>query len=136
MPEKWLDISGMIASEQSLGKLLDAIASGSCNSLDKVREGLEEIHASYEEEAWRWTTHILAERFGIDVSRISTDQLLDLVSKWESETIKLDKMILGDASKEFDDSSKIGFGLDGDKEVRDRDFEAVRGDLEGRVFRH
>ena len=46
---------------------------------------------------------------------------------WESESIKLDKMILSDAAKEFDDSSKIGFGIDGDEEVRDQDFEGGQG---------
>ncbi|RLD94931.1 MAG: DUF4954 domain-containing protein, partial [Bacteroidetes bacterium] len=58
---------------------------------------------------------------------ITADQLLELITRWESETIKLDKMILGDAAKEFDNSSKIGFGVDGNEEVRDLDFEAVRG---------
>jgi hypothetical protein len=68
------------------------------------------------------------------VKQISSDELLDLVNRWESETIKLDKMILGDAAKEFDNSSKIGFGLDGDEEVRNLDFEAVRGVLDENKF--
>ena len=83
---------------------------------------------------WNWTTRILAERFDLDVNQITSNQLLELVSKWESETIKLDKMILGDAAKEFDNSSKIGFGVDGDEEVRDQDFEAVRGVMDENKF--
>ena len=43
-------------------------------------------------------------------------------------------MILGDAAKEFDNNSKIGLGLDGDEEVRDLDFEAVRGVLDENKF--
>ncbi len=31
-------------------------------------------------------------------------------------------------------SSKIGFGLDGDEQVRDQDFEAVRGVLDENKF--
>ena len=43
-------------------------------------------------------------------------------------------MILSDAGKEFDNTSKIGFGIDGDEEIADRDFQAVRGILEENKF--
>ncbi len=36
-------------------------------------------------------------------------------------------MILKDAEKEFDPCSKLGFGIDGDDDTRDSDFQAVRG---------
>jgi len=134
LPEKWLDLSGMIASEEAILKLQADIASGTINSLEKIAAGLEEIHNSYEEETWSWTTHILAERLDMDVASITPDQLLELTDRWESETLKLDKMILGDAGKEFDNSSKIGFGVDGDESVRDIDFEAVRGTLDENKF--
>ncbi len=134
LPEKWLDLSGMFASEQSVQQLFDKIKSGSIKSLEEIASGLEQIHAAYEGEVWNWTTRVLAERFEVDVEHINTDQLLELVNKWESETMKLDKMILSDAGKEFDDSSKIGFGIDGDEEVRNQDFEGVRGVLEENKF--
>jgi len=134
IPEKWLDLSGMIASEQAIQQLLADITSGTLNSIDKILSELEQIHASYEDEAWNWTTRILADRFDMDVKQISSDQLLELVNRWESETIKLDKMILNDSGKEFDNSSKIGFGVDGDEEIRDMDFEAVRGVLDENKF--
>jgi hypothetical protein len=132
--EKWLDLSGMIAPEQTIQQLLADITSGTLNSLEKILSALEQIHTSYADEAWNWTTRILADRFDMDVKQISSDQLLDLVNRWESETIKLDKMILNDAAKEFDNSSKIGFGLDGDEGIRDMDFEAVRGVLDDNKF--
>ncbi|MDF1574639.1 MAG: DUF4954 family protein [Bacteroidales bacterium] len=127
VPEKWLDLSGMIASEQAVQQLLADIQSDRVNTLDKISTAMEHIHAAYEDQAWTWTTRILGERFGVNVEQINAAELLKLVESWESETIKLDKMILNDAGKEFDNSSKIGFGPDGDEEVRDLDFEAVRG---------
>lgn len=132
--EKWLDLSGMIASEQAVGQLLGDITSGKVNTLEKISSALERTHAAYEDEVWNWTTRILAERLDLDVSQINADQLLELITSWESDTIKLNKMILGDAAKEFDNSSKIGFGLDGDEEVRDQDFQAVRGVLDENKF--
>jgi len=134
LPTNWLDLSGMLASEQAIQQLEADIAAGTLNSLEKISKALEEIHSSYEDQAWLWTTGILAERFDIDVANPTADQLIELVDKWESQTIKLDKMILADASKEFDNSSKIGFGVDGDEEVRDSDFEAVRGSMEENKF--
>lgn len=134
IPEKWLDLSGMIASEQAVQRLLADITSGTANTLEKIVSALEQIHASYEDEVWNWTTRILAERYDVDVKEINADQLLELINRWESETIKLNKMILSDAGKEFDNSSKIGFGVDGNEEVRDLDFEAVRGVLDENKF--
>ena len=134
LPKNWLDLSGMLASEQAIQQLEADIVAGTLNSLEKISRALEKIHSSYEEQAWLWTTGILTERFDIDVANPTTDQLTELVDKWESQTIKLDKMILADASKEFDNSSKIGFGVDGDEEVRDNDFEAVRGSMEENKF--
>ena len=97
--------------------------------VEKIASELVQIHEAYDKEVWNWTTSILMERFELDVKQLGAGHLLELLEKWESETIKMDKMILNDASKEFDNSSKIGFGLDGDAEIRDMDFEAVRGTL-------
>jgi hypothetical protein len=133
-PMKWIDLAGMIATEQSIAKLIEEINTGELNDLDSISSALTRIDASYEEETWNWVTWILSERFEIDVSTITTDQLLELIDKWETETVKLDKMILNDASKEFDDSSKLGFGIDGNRAVVNKDFEAVRGRPEDNKF--
>lgn len=52
---------------------------------------------------------------------------MQLIDDWKSNAIKLNNMILKDAEKEFDGSSRLSFGIDGDQVVRDLDFEAVRG---------
>lgn len=44
--------------------------------------------------------------------------------------VDLDRMLYDDARKEFTLSSMTGFGIDGDDEVKKRDFEQVRGDFE------
>lgn len=43
-------------------------------------------------------------------------------------------MILKDAQKEFGEFSMIGYGLDGDQQVKETDFRAVRGSYEGNSF--
>ena len=127
VPEKWMDLAGMIAPDHAVRKLTGDISSGMLSSLDEIASALKLIHLSYEEEAWKWTCRVLSTRYGLDMNQVTAQQLLDLVSRWERETVKLDRMILNDAAKEFDTGSRIGFGLDGDDEVRDLDFQAVRG---------
>ena len=125
--DKWIDLAGMIAPDHVMQDFFKDIKSGSIKTLDEISDRLKRIHDSYDSYVWDWTTRILSERFDMDVRNIEASQLLELISKWETESIKLDKMILNDATKEYDDSSKIGFGVDGDQDVINQDFEAVRG---------
>ena len=134
MPDKWLDLAGMIAPDNAIQGLIEDIKSGSIKDLDGMASGLESIHASYKAYTWDWTTKILSEIYDIDVSKIDTEQLIELVTNWEKDSIKLDRMILSDAGKEFDNTSKIGFGIDGDEEIADLDFKAVRGTIEENKF--
>jgi len=134
IPNKWIDMSGMIASDQRVQRLMREVKSGKFSQIEEVSASLQQIHGDYERDTWDWTTQVLATRFEIDVEEITIDQLLELITQWESETIKMDKMILNDATKEFDNSSKLGFGIDGDQEVADRDFEAVRGNPDKNKF--
>lgn len=132
--DKWIDMAGMISPRQRVQQLLDRITSGHITSLPEIVSHLEKINSSYEEDAWEWTTTILSGRFGIEVKQINTSQLLELVTLWESATIRLNRMILNDATKEFDQNSKIGFGIDGEHEVVLKDFEAVRGVFDENKF--
>lgn len=127
IPDKWIDLAGMIVPDQEMEVLIKDINAGSIKSLDEISSGLKRIHDSYDSYVWDWTTRILSERYDMDVRNIEASQLLELLSKWETESIKLDRMILNDAAKEYDDSSKLGFGVDGDQEIINQDFEAVRG---------
>ena len=40
----------------------------------------------------------------------------------------------GNPEKEFDQHSKIGFGIDGDEQTKEADFEAIRGTYDGNSF--
>ena len=126
-PEKWLDLAGMIAPDHAIQDMIGDIKSGRIKNLDEISKGLERIHSAYEPNVWDWTIRILSDRYDYDIRNIDVDQLLELLSRWETESIRLNKMILNDAAKEFDDTSKIGFGIDGERAVVDKDFTAVRG---------
>ena len=48
--------------------------------------------------------------------------------------VELDHMLYADAKKEFAATAQIGFGIDGDVEIKHKDFEAVRGTFEENSF--
>jgi hypothetical protein len=77
---------------------------------------------------------LIEERFGRKISDLSKDELSQIISEWKENKVKLNYKILKDAEKEFDQSSKIGFGIDGDSKVQEEDFENVRGKFEDNKF--
>ena len=134
IPDKWLDLAGMIAPDNAIQEWMEDVKSGKFSDVEELASGLKSIHDAYGGYTWAWTTKVLSEIYDIDVSKIEAEQLIELVAKWESDSIKLDRMILNDAGKEFDNTSKIGFGIDGDEETAEKDFTAVRGTLDENKF--
>ena len=71
---------------------------------------------------------------GIKLGEISSEQLDKIISDWKTNSITLKNMVLADAEKEFDQNSKIGFGIDGDEQTKIDDFEAIRGTYDNNSF--
>ena len=76
----------------------------------------------------------LHERYDIDLSDISTDQISKIIEEWKVSSIKLNNMILKDAEKEFDSNSRIGYGFSSDPAIIDADFEEIHGCFEENKF--
>lgn len=134
LTERWIDMAGMIAPESAINDLVEGIREGKYGELEEVRTILEEIHHSYDRYAWEFTIGLLSHRYDLDVEKIRAGELIELISRWESDAIRLNRMILNDAAREFDSSSRIGYGIDGDDSVAEEDFEAVRGTQEENSF--
>jgi len=56
------------------------------------------------------------------------------VKRWKDAVVGLDNMLYEDAKKEFSLSSMTGFGADGSKEEKMKDFSNVRGDFDSNPF--
>lgn len=125
--EKWVDMLGLIAPLHHIENLIEDIKTDNFNTPEKVIEELAEIHNKYDELAWQWTVDLIEKQLGKKSSDIIPEDFLTLVASWKKDKIKLNNMILRDADKEFDVNSMKGYGIDGDADVRRKDFEAVRG---------
>ncbi len=92
------------------------------------------MHANYYSYEWTWALDKLEKVWGCDLAHVTLEQLKRTVSDWMTAVVGLDKMVYNDARKEFDLNSQTGFGVDGDREQAEADFEEVRGSFESNSF--
>jgi NDP-sugar pyrophosphorylase family protein len=127
---EWIDLSGLIAPKDEINKLLDSIEKGEIASLDGIQIMLQKLHDSYYEIEWNWASELLEWRLGKPIEEITSKDITKVVMQWKKSVLDLDQMLYDDAKKEFQLSSMTGFGIDGDKETQQADFEMVRGIFE------
>ena len=129
----WVDLAGLIAPKGEVTRLLDDIQNGGM-TLHDIQARLEQIHANYYSYEWTWALEKLEQVWGCSVEEVTIDKLRKTVTDWRGAVVKLDQMVYDDARKEFDLNSQTGFGVDGDREQAEADFEEVRGSFESNSF--
>jgi hypothetical protein len=125
--DKWVDICGMFSPVRKIESLVDSVRSGKIASITQVNEFLQGIFNDYDTYAWEWCSDMIGRIAGTEPENIPVDGLINIISEWKINAIKFNNMILRDAEKEFDSSARIGFGVDGDDNTKEKDFEVVRG---------
>jgi hypothetical protein len=130
----WVDAAGMFITKNEFADLLNSISGQKIKSIDELTAQLVKLKLDYEDFCWAWCANLIESRLNISISDISREQLSQILIDWKDNSVKLNNMILKDAEKEFDQTSKIGFGLDGKEDTRDKDFESVRGTFENNNF--
>jgi hypothetical protein len=133
-PGKWVDLAGLFAPEQIVQKMLDDIENDNISTLQQLTEAFESMYNKYPEYEWAWAANILQRCLGIMLDRITAKVIIELVTKWKTAVIELDRMLYADTRKEFTETAQIGYGLDGGREVMQEDFEHVRGTFEDNSF--
>ena len=103
-------------------------------SLEGIQTRLEHMHANYYSYEWTWALNKLEQVWGCSVDKVTLAQIRQTVTEWQKAVVSLDKMVYNDARKEFDLNSQTGFGVDGDREQAEADFEEVRGSFESNSF--
>lgn len=130
----WVDIAGLFAPASAVRQLVAAVRSGDIKTIDELNQRLQKIHESYDDTNFVWWSELVQQRLGQDPGALTTEQLVQIIEDWKTNSIKLNNMIVKDAQKEFAPTSRIGFGIDGDTAVRDQDFTAVRGEYDSNKF--
>ncbi|MCU7497072.1 MAG: DUF4954 family protein [Ignavibacteria bacterium] len=129
--EVWNDIAGLLAPVSEVNRLVDAVSFGEINRIEILEDKLKLIWQSYQENKWQWCLRLIKKRCALSRENLTPGYLAGLIRDWRTEAVKLNNMILKDAMREFDEISKIGYGIDGSM---DEDFLAVRGSCEENSF--
>ncbi len=131
---RWVEIGGMVAPAAKVEEFMDSVKSGAITTMEGLHQKLREISDHYEEYAWNWFARLAGSQAGIRLCDWSPEDWIRILLDWKANVLKFNNLILKDAEKEFDGSSRLGFGLDGDETTRDLDFQAVRGTFENDPF--
>jgi hypothetical protein len=124
---KWVDICGLFSPSNKIDELINSVKSDKIRSVGELSENLAAIYNDYDKYAWEWCSSLINQQIGDNPENLPVDTLIQIITDWKTNAVKLNNMIMKDAEKEFDAGSKIGFGVDGDANTRDSDFQAVRG---------
>ncbi len=133
-PGKWIDLAGMFAPERAVEQTLDDIENGSIDTLEALDARFASIHETYATYEWAWAVDVIQQQLGKTIDTITAEDVLDLTTRWKEAVLELDNRLYADAKKEYAATAQIGFGLDGDEETKQHDFEAVRGSFEADNF--
>lgn len=130
----WVDLAGMLAPKSDVDGMMVSVKNDEIQDVIGLGQALKNLSDKYDEAAWAWCVQLLQKKSDIKMSEIKKEELVQIIEKWKTSSLKLNNMILKDAEKEFDEKSKIGFGLDGSPADKDRDFAGVRGIYEDNRF--
>jgi len=131
---KWLDICGLFSPASNIDELIASVKTCKIKSVNELNENLASIYNNYDKYTWVWCSSLIAQQTGFKPENLAVDGLAQIIADWKTNAIKLNNMILKDAEKEFDPGSKIGFGIDGDSDTMDDDFQTVRGEYDKNKF--
>lgn len=127
---EWIDVAGLIAPQDEIDDLLGKIDSGEVRTLNDINSRFAALHAAYYDMEWSWAAARIEEEEGKPLAGFTPGDVISIVEKWKKSVVGLDYKLYEDAMKEFTLSSRTGFGVDGDEDVKRADFEAVRGEFE------
>ena len=130
----WVDLCGCFAPYDAIEELIRRTGAGDYDNLEDFSHQLRLLYERYGEFEWNWCYHRMLNRLNVTHEEIGPIHLLQIISNWEKNAVRLNNMIAGDAQKEFNQTAKIGYGIDGGFREQEGDFVEVRGTYEDNSF--
>jgi hypothetical protein len=125
--QEWVDVGGQLMPQDRLDALCNTIANGEIASIERLQQALHEIRAAYDDDVWAWARRQAATSLDLNLDGITADRARETISQFCEQQQKFLRLVLIDAEREYDEGSRLGFGLDGDAKAANDDFTAVRG---------
>lgn len=129
----WVDMTGLIAPKSEINRLSEKIISENL-SVAFIQQELLSIFSGYQEYSWNFAVSLMEKMGKKSFKEFTLNDMTLLIEKAKNADIAFDNLILRDAKKEYNSISRIGFGMDGDVNEKNLDFENVRGTYEEHSF--
>jgi hypothetical protein len=132
--EDWVDIAGQLMPRKRLVDLEDALENGSVATLDAFDAAIAKILKHYANDEWAWVKTAYEQVFGAAPADLTAEGACEAARMLLKVKSKFLNLVTADAQKEFSESSRLGFGQDGDPDDAEKDFTQVRGLYEENQF--
>lgn len=132
--EKWIDMAGMIAPESLSQQFMDDLKANRLDKIEDLLDFFKKYEDYYTDDVWAYTVRFVTELHQKSWLQFNQSDLVQIITNWKENALKLNSMILADAQKEFDSISRIGFGIDGKADTVSEDFKNVRGNFADNKF--
>jgi len=130
----WVDLSGLITPKSEVTSLINKIENNTICRLEDINNEFARMASKYYEYEWTWIYDKFEMVYHINPEKITFEDVIKIIKEWKKAVVSLDEMVYNDAKKEFSLSFMTGFGADGDKDQKLKDFEEVRGDFDTNPF--
>ncbi|HQG52885.1 MAG TPA: DUF4954 family protein [Bacteroidales bacterium] len=110
---KWVDICGLFSPSSKIDELMESVKTCRIKSVEELNQYIACLYNNYTSYAWTWTYDLICNQTGHTPENIPVDGLIQIISDWKTNAVRLNNMILKDAEKEFDAGSRTGYGIDG-----------------------
>lgn len=123
----WVDMAGLIMPVSRVDKLITKIKSGELKTLDSIQDELETEFRSYSKYVWEFVAANFKTCYSRTIENITAEDLISILHRWIESVDSLAALRRQDALKDYSDETKISYGIDGDDEVKENDYNSVRG---------
>lgn len=131
---QWIDASGLLIPAELFERLMEDIESGVLDSLPAVNSRLYQLYEAYDSYEAAWVMHTITKRLGISYDEMSIGTVMGILQRWIVAVERLDTMRCQDAEKEFAQTAKVGYGLNGTEEDLDAEYRIIHGSVKTNDF--
>lgn len=120
---RWVDAAGQYISKSALERIVHDVESGMIAGADGLNDAFAAFENQYESHAYSWAWNAFREMLGHEPA---PRDLEELRSEAAETAATLRSLRESDRSRDRAADMSVGYGIDGDEEVRAMEFEIVR----------
>ncbi len=133
---EWVDLSGLLVPKIECDRLIEDIEKGVLGSLEAIKERLRTLYDDFHQYELSWVMARICEKKHKSFDELTGADIRSIVSHWIEAVTELDHMRARDGEKEFAQTAKVGYAVNGNLHDRDSEYEVLHGTAEGNDFIH